>query len=92
MRFQLSVTYVDGTTEVTTVGTADQVAFELHFDRPITSLAEEFRLSDACWLTWQSLKRTSGLDVPFEKWLETVEEVTAAQDDLVPLETSQPIG
>lgn len=91
MRFAFEVVYTDGQSQEVTVGTADQVAFELQFDRPITSLAQEFRLSDACWLAWHSLKRT-GVDEPFEVWLDRVEEVTAGRDDVAPLETPQPIG
>lgn len=91
MRFSLEVKYLDDTTAKTTIITADQVAFELEFDRPITSLAGDFRLSDACWLAWCSLRR-GGLEETFNQWLERVDEVSAVEDDIVPLETSQPTG
>lgn len=91
MRFKFTVVYMDGTSVEASIGTADQVAFELQFDRAITTLADQFRLSDACWLAWHSLKR-GGLTAGFDEWLETVEEVAAARDDVVPLETTAPTG
>ena len=93
MRIQFTITYADGTAAEATASVADQVAFEQAHDRSIARLADDFRLTDACWLAWHSLMRTSKTSATFDAWLESVDNVEIGQGKIVPLEgTTTPTG
>lgn len=86
MRIQFQITYADGTAAEATASVADQVAFEQSTDRSIARLADDFRLTDACWLAWHALKRTSKTGLDFDAWLDTVDNVEIGEGKIVPLE------
>ena len=86
MRIEFTITYADGTAAEATASVADQVAFEQAHDRSIARLADDFRLTDACWLAWHSLQRTSKTSASFDAWLESVDNVEFGQGKIVPLE------
>jgi hypothetical protein len=93
LRIEFTITYADGTAAEATASVADQVAFEQATDRSIARLADDFRLADACWLAWHSLKRTNRTSDDFDTWLETVDDVGVGQGKIVPLEgTTTPTG
>jgi hypothetical protein len=93
LRIAFQITYADGTAAEATASVADQVAFEQAHDRSIARLADDFRLTDACWLAWHSLQRTSKTSASFDSWLESVDNVEIGQGKIVPLEeTTTPIG
>ena len=93
MRIEFTITYADGTAAEATASVADQVAFEQATDRSIARLADDFRLTDACWLAWHSLHRTNKTGLDFESWLDTVDNVEIGQGRIVPLgETTTPTG
>ena len=93
MRIEFTITYDDGSAAEATASVADQVAFEQQHDRSIARLADDFRLTDACWLAWHSLHRTGKTAVDFDAWLETVDNVEIGQGVIVPLEeTTTPTG
>ena len=93
MRINFQITYADGTAAEATASVADQVAFELEHDRSIARLGDDFRLTDACWLAWHSLKRTSKTTAGFEAWLENVDELEVGESKIAPLEdTTTPTG
>jgi hypothetical protein len=93
LRIQFTITYADGTAAEATASVADQVAFEQAHDRSIARLADDFRLTDACWLAWHSLMRTSKTTATFDGWLESVDNVEFGQANIVPLEgTTTPTG
>jgi len=93
LRIQFTITYADGTAAEATASVADQVAFEQAHDRSIARLADDFRLTDACWLAWHSLMRTSNTSATFDAWLESVDNVEIGQGKIVPLEgTTTPTG
>jgi hypothetical protein len=93
LRIQFTITYADGTAAEATASVADQVAFEQEHDRSIARLADDFRLTDACWLAWHSLKRTSKTSASFDAWLESVDNVEIGQGKIAPLEeTTTPTG
>jgi len=93
LRIQFTITYADGTAAEATASVADQVAFEQAHDRSIARLADDFRLTDACWLAWHSLMRTSKTSCTFDAWLESVDNVEFGQANIVPLEgTTTPTG
>lgn len=92
MQINFNVKYVDGSAADATASVADQVAFEREHDKSIATISTDFRLSDICWLAWHSLHRNGKITEQFDTWLERVDEVAIGQDDIVPLETVQPIG
>ena len=93
MRIQFTITYADGTAAEATASVADQVAFEQATDRSIARLADDFRLTDACWLAWHASHRTGKTGLGFEEWLDTVDNVEIGQGRIVPLEeTTTPTG
>ena len=93
MRIEFTITYADGTAAEATASVADQVAFEQATDRSIARLADDFRLTDACWLAWHALHRTGKTGLDFDAWLATVDGVEFGQGRIVPLEgTTTPTG
>lgn len=93
MRINFQITYADGTAAEATASVADQVAFEQQHDRSIARLADDFRLTDACWLAWHALERTNKTSLAFDAWLDTVDSVEIGQGKIVPLEaTTTPTG
>jgi len=75
LRIEFTITYADGTAAEATASVADQVAFEQQHDRSIARLADDFRLTDACWLAWHSLHRTGKTGLDFDPWTATVSEI-----------------
>lgn len=93
MRITFQITYADGTAAEATASVADQVAFEQTTERSIARLADDFRLTDACWLAWHALKRNGKTQHDFEAWLDLVDNVEIGQGRIVPLEgTTTPTG
>ena len=93
MRIEFTITYADGSAAEATASVADQVAFEQQHDRSIARLADDFRLTDACWLAWHALQRTGKTQHDFEAWLDLVDNVEIGQGKIVPLEgTITPTG
>lgn len=94
MKMHLRITNGDGSTADVTVSAVDLVAFEEKFNRSVAKFQDEFRLTDLFWLAWHSLRRGNKSLPEFEAWLEASDpEVEFADvDDVVPLESSQPLG
>lgn len=92
MHIKFQVKYADGSAIGATASVADQVAFEREFDRSIATLSSDFRLTDMCWLAWHGLHRSGQTPEDFDAWLVRVEEVTVGDSEIVPLETTPPIG
>lgn len=93
MRINFALTYADGTAAEVTASVADQVAFELEHDRSIARLGDDFRLTDACWLAWHSLRRLGKTSSDFDAWLPTVDDIGIAEGNIAPLEgTTTPTG
>lgn len=79
--------------EVVVAGFADFCAFEETHNRSIVKLDQDLRLNDLGWLAWNVQKRTKKTALEYVKWREMVAGVSpVGDDDLVPLESSQPIG
>jgi hypothetical protein len=102
MRTSLEVHYSNGETIPVVAILPDYTLFEEVFDRSVMRLNTELRLSDMSFLCFASLRRQnkitvdSGLPVldAWREWEKSVEQVnyTDEDDDLIPLENSQPIG
>lgn len=79
MNFNLSVTFLDGTScEVSGIA-ADLVAFEAQFDISVTRLNADMKITHLLWLAWHVLKRTGETKSTFDKWVESVETVEAGE-------------
>ena len=93
MRINLRITNNDGSAVETAATTADLVAFEEHFSRSVARLEAELRLTDICWLAWQSPRRQQQTSLDFHPWLETIDgvELTEGEANPAPLApTGQP--
>lgn len=75
MNFNLSVTFLDGTScEVSGIA-ADLVTFEAEFDVSVTRLNAEMKITHLLWLAWHSLKRQGETKDTFDKWVESVDSI-----------------
>ena len=95
MRQSLEVTYQDQRVEKVIAFYPDLVKFEERFDRnPIVVTFNDFRLTNQGFLAWAALTREKRVSIPWEEWLNTVENVKALDDEVehAPLESSQHIG
>jgi hypothetical protein len=89
MRLTLKVDYDDGRSQRVVTAATDAVAFERHFDKPISVVTS--RLEYMWWLTWMALTRQSLTSLSFDEWLGTVlsvEDDDKASADIVPLDHS----
>lgn len=88
-RIPLEISYVDGRTERVLCTGADTIAFERTYDLPTNKIGE--RLEYVWFLAWASLKRTRKLDIAFDVWMESVDQVaddeSAGQTEILPLES-----
>jgi hypothetical protein len=79
MNFTLDIHYIGNDTPKTVNGiAADIVAFESKFDMSMSRLQKDVKLTHLMFLAYAVEKRTGATTDEFEKWLETVEIVTAA--------------
>jgi hypothetical protein len=79
MNFTLDIHYIGNDTPKTVNGiAADIVAFESKFDMSMSKLQKDVKLTHLMFLAYAVEKRTGATTDEFEKWLETVEIVTAA--------------
>ena len=81
MRFNLVITFADGTKKEITASTPDLVAFEDQFNVSVGSLASSQRLGHLLFLAWHSEHRTKSTKLGYDEWLETVEQVGEAESD-----------
>jgi hypothetical protein len=81
MRFNLVITFADGTKKEITASTPDLVAFEDKFNLSIGRLATEQRLGHLLFLAWHSEQRTKATKLGYDEWLATVDSVGEAETD-----------
>lgn len=74
IRFNISVTYEDGSAAQTVAGPPDLVAFEQAYDRSVAKFQTELRMTDILFLAWHSLKRKGKTSAEFDDWLNTVDD------------------
>jgi len=94
MRIALKVSYDDGREQAVMVSAPDLIAFERHFDKPMSVIGQG-RIEYLWWVTWHACTRLSHTTLVFDDWIATVAEIgddKAADAELVPLGSSQPIG
>jgi hypothetical protein len=78
MNFNLLVTFLDGSSSSVSGIAADLVAFEAQFDKSVSSLGQDVKITHLLWLAWHVDKRLGNTKLTFEKWVETVSTVEAA--------------
>ena len=79
MNFTLDIHYIGNDTPKTVNGiAADIVAFESKFYMSMSKLQKDVKLTHLMFLAYAVEKRTGATTDEFEKWLESVEIVTAA--------------
>jgi hypothetical protein len=79
MNFNLHVKLNDGTSTDVVGIAADIVAFETKFDMSMARLEKELKMTHLFYLAWHVLHRTGETKLDFDKWLETVDMVSAAE-------------
>ena len=95
MKMHLRVTNGDGSAADVVVSAADFVAFESQFDRSVAKFQSDFRITDLYWLAWHALRRFKPTTPDFGDWLDKTDpsvEFAEGSADVVPLETSPPLG
>lgn len=102
MRTSLEVHYSNGESIPVVAILPDYTLFEEVFERSVMRLNAELRLSDMSFLVFASLRRQNKITVneatpikeQWREWEKTVDQVnyTDEDDDIAPLESSQPIG
>ena len=72
----------------------DFVKYEETHNVSMSKVEQDIKIRDLAWLAWHSEKRRNKTPLDFDKWLETVEQISAAEgeDKIVPLESTQPTG
>lgn len=68
----LKIVFADGTEKSVVAVAADLIGFEQHFDKSVTVLTADVRLTYLFWICWHVLKRTNQTEELFEKWAENV--------------------
>jgi hypothetical protein len=68
----LKIVFSDGTEKSVIAVAADLIGFEQHFDKSVTVLTADVRLTYLFWICWHVLKRTGQTSEEFEKWAESV--------------------
>ena len=94
MKLGLHVHGADGKKRLAIIQFADFVKFEETHNISMAKVEAEMKVRDLAWLAWHSEKRNKVTALDFDAWLETVEQITAAEGEqaIVPLESSQPTG
>lgn len=89
LNITLAVSFKDGTKRDVVCKTSDYVAFEAHFDKPV-SVLEQGRLTYLLWLAWKA----SGTDQAFDVWVDSVDNIGSVdeQDEIPPLGSHQLTG
>lgn len=77
MNINLLIKYIDGTEKSVVAIAADIVAFEARFDISVATLEKNVRLTHLMFMAWNIERRTGQTKDEFEKWIESVEIVTA---------------
>jgi hypothetical protein len=88
-RIPLEVTYADSRVDHVLCTGADTIAFERAYDLPTNKIGE--RLEYMWFLAWACLNRTKRVNLPFEDWMSSVDQVvddeSAGQTEILPLES-----
>ena len=73
MKLNLQIIFSDGTEREIIAGTPDMVAFEEKYNVSVSQLGKDTKISWLLYLAWHADKRSGGTKLPYEKWIDTVE-------------------
>jgi hypothetical protein len=79
MEFNLRLTFNDGTSKDVVGKAIDIVAFEERFNMSMANLKDNVRVTHLLFMGWHVEKRTGATKDDFDKWLESVDSVEAAE-------------
>jgi hypothetical protein len=82
MKINLQVEYSDkpGETKEVICLASDMVKFESNFNISIANLDKDLKITHLLFLAWASETRTKATAEPFEKWVDGIVSVSAADD------------
>lgn len=77
MTINMRVKNGDGSEAEVTAKASDLIAFERHFDKPMTVFGNpgNSRIEHIMWLAWHTLKRGNSTTLEFDPWVDTVDEI-----------------
>ena len=76
VRWEITLTRDDGTSDTFPVRPKTIVAFERHFKTGLSqAFVKEQKSEHLYWLAWESERATGNVVKPFDQWLDTVEMV-----------------
>jgi hypothetical protein len=82
MKINLQLEYSDkpGESKEITCLASDMVKFESQFNISIANLEKDIKITHLLFLAWASETRTKATAEPFEKWVDGIVSVSAADD------------
>jgi hypothetical protein len=80
MKINLRVTFEDKTVEEVSATARDLVAFEDKFTKSISSLENDFRITDLLWLAWHWSHRMNKTKKEFLDWCDDVDTIEASEE------------
>lgn len=78
MQVNLKVKFSDETELDISATAADLVAFETKFDLSVAQLEKNVKLTHLLFLAWNQQRRTGATKLEFEKWVDGVDSIEAA--------------
>lgn len=95
MRISLRVQYVDGSEAAVTAAAPELLAFERKYEKSMSTLMSDLHLEHMLYLAWVTLHRAKLTVDEFDPWTEKVDGIVFGddiEDEIVPLESTQPTG
>jgi hypothetical protein len=82
MRLNLQIEFTDKPNETKNIvcTASDMIKLEQKYDISIASLESNIKITHLLFLAWASETRTKATTVSFDEWVETVESVSASDD------------
>jgi hypothetical protein len=89
MKIEMTVTFLDGTTEDVDAVFADFVGFERTWQRSVAKFEQELRLTDLAWLAWSALTHRNKTKLKFDPdWIALVDNVGVREAVENPLDSA----
>ena len=81
MTINMHVKNGDGSEAEVTARASDLIAFERHFDKPMTIFTNpsETRIEYILWLAWHGTKRQAAETPDFDAWVDSIEYVSVGE-------------
>lgn len=74
MQIPMKVALGDGSEVEVTAKASDLIAFERHFDKPMTELGTS-RVEHILWLAWHVCTKQKQTELAFDEWVDTIDSV-----------------